>query len=102
MFNLSGKLGLASVITGEVELDDAIQPTAVPGLFVLSSGPIPPNPAELLGSRAFDQILEQLQEQADVLIFDTPPCLPVTDPLIVAARMDGVVLVLRAAPLEAG
>jgi capsular exopolysaccharide synthesis family protein len=88
--------GLSEVLVAMKSLDDALQPTEIENLQVLCAGPIPPNPAELLGSQAFERVIEQLEERADVVIFDTPPCIPVTDPLIVAARMDAVVLVLHA------
>src|SRR5207248_1296663 len=81
---------------GSRTLDEAVRETDVENLSILCSGPVPPNPAELLGSQALDRVLEQLDERADVLIFDSPPCLPVTDPLVLAARMDGVILVLHA------
>lgn len=87
--------GLSEVLVGMRKLDDAIQPTEVENLRVICAGPIPPNPAELLNSRAFDHLLEELDERADIVIFDSPPCIPVTDPLIIASRMDGVVLVLQ-------
>jgi tyrosine-protein kinase Etk/Wzc len=87
--------GLSEVLVGMKSLDEAIQPTEVENLRVVCAGPIPPNPAELLNSRAFDVLLEQLEERADIVIFDSPPCIPVTDPLIIANRMDGVVLVLQ-------
>jgi len=87
--------GLTEALLGLRTIDEVIQPTDIENLRVVCSGPIPPNPAELLGTRAFDELIEQLDERADIVIFDTPPCMPVTDPLIVAARMDGVVLVLH-------
>jgi len=87
--------GLSEVLAGMKSLDEAIQDTENENLKVICAGPIPPNPAELLGSRTFDQVIEQLEERCDILIFDTPPCIPVTDPVIVAARMDGVILVLH-------
>jgi len=87
--------GLSEVLVGMRTLDEAIQPTELENLRVICAGPIPPNPAELLNSRAFDHLLEELDERADIVIFDSPPCIPVTDPLIIASRMDGVVLVLQ-------
>jgi capsular exopolysaccharide synthesis family protein len=72
-----------------------MQETDVENLQVICAGPVPPNPAELLASNSFDHLLEQLEARADVVIFDTPPCMPVTDPTILASRMDGVLLVLN-------
>lgn len=94
LFQLPASPGLSEVLVGMRSLQEAIQPTDLENLRVVCAGPIPPNPAELLNSRAFDTLLEELDELADVVIFDSPPCIPVTDPLIVASRVDGVVLVL--------
>ncbi len=87
--------GLSEVLVGMRSVEDALHPTGVDNLRVMTAGPIPPNPAELLGSQAFDRLVEQLEEIADVVIYDTPPCMPVTDPLIVSSRMDGVIVVLH-------
>lgn len=95
LMQLPSSPGLSEVLVGMRSLDEAIQPTELDNLRVVCAGPIPPNPAELLNSRAFDHLLEELDERADVVIFDSPPCIPVTDPLIIANRMDGVVLVLQ-------
>jgi capsular exopolysaccharide synthesis family protein len=102
MLNLAGAPGLSDVLAGTQPLDAVIHQTEVPNLRVICAGTIPPNPAELLGVRAFDELLDQLQERADVVIFDSPPCMPVTDPLILAARMDGVVLVVHAGVTRKG
>jgi capsular exopolysaccharide synthesis family protein len=95
IFNVPGDAGLASVIIGGAELFDVIQPTAVPGLFVLPCGPIPANPAELLTLPQFQEILGVLREQYDFVIIDTPPLLAVTDPCIVVPHVDGVILTVR-------
>ncbi|MGV3721641.1 MAG: CpsD/CapB family tyrosine-protein kinase, partial [Actinomycetota bacterium] len=95
LFQLPASPGLSEVLVGMRTLDEALQPTELDNLKVICAGPIPPNPAELLNSRAFDALLEQLDERADVVILDSPPCIPVTDPLIVASRVDGVILVLQ-------
>jgi capsular exopolysaccharide synthesis family protein len=92
---ISGEPGLSETLAGLAILEDSLQATDIENLLVLPAGKTPPNPAELLGSAAFDQLLTQLSEHADIVIVDSPPCLPVTDPVIVAARMDGVVLVLQ-------
>lgn len=73
-----------------------LQATGVPGLEVLTSGPPPPDPAERLGSRAFPALVERLSEWADLVLFDAPPLLAVTDAALVAPLVDGVILVLAA------
>jgi capsular exopolysaccharide synthesis family protein len=95
LFGVSGKQGLASVITGEAELDDVIQPTAIPGLFVLPCGPTPPNPAELLTLPRLPEVLASLRERYDFVVVDTPPLLAVTDPCVVVPLVDGVILTVR-------
>jgi polysaccharide biosynthesis transport protein len=95
LLNIPNSPGLSEVLVGMKSLDEVIRETEITNLRAVSAGAIPPNPAELLGSSAFDQIVGQLEAQADIVIFDTPPCIPVTDPLIVASRMDGVILVLH-------
>lgn len=72
----------------------ALVPTSVPNLFVLPPGQIPPNPAELLASRFMEQVLEELAADADMVIVDTPPLLPVIDPAVLAARSDAVLMVV--------
>jgi capsular exopolysaccharide synthesis family protein len=94
-FGLAGGVGLASVIIGEAVLRTAILETPVPGLAVLPCGPIPPNPAELLTSPRFKELLDTIREGFDFVVIDTPPLLAVTDPCVVAPRVDGIYLTLR-------
>jgi capsular exopolysaccharide synthesis family protein len=95
LFNLENTLGLASVIADGVELDDAVQPSQIENLSVLASGPPPANPAELLTSPRFKELLDVIRERYDFVLIDTPPLLAVTDPCVVAPRVDGVLLTLR-------
>lgn len=73
-----------------------LQPTGVEGLLLLPSGPLPPRPADILGSRRMEAVIQQLLEQADVVLFDTPPVTAVTDAAVLATKVDGVLLVFRA------
>jgi capsular exopolysaccharide synthesis family protein len=95
VFGLAGDVGLASVMIGEAVLRSAIQETPVPGLSVLPCGPIPPNPAELLTSPRFKELLDAIRKEYDFVVIDTPPLLAVTDPCVVAPRVDGLYLTLR-------
>ena len=70
--------------------------TEVPNLRVLPSGPLPPNPAELLGSQRMTQLLQELKARADILLFDSPPVLAVTDAAVLSAQLDGVLVVFDA------
>ncbi len=94
-FGLTGKVGLAEVISGTVELDEAIQVTVVPNLSVLPCGRRPQNPAELLTSPQFEDVIDDLRSAFDYVLIDTPPLLAVSDPCIVASRVDGLLLTIR-------
>jgi succinoglycan biosynthesis transport protein ExoP len=84
------------VLCGEAELLDAVQPiSAVPGLSAVPCGPRPANPAELLTSPRFVEMLNVLRDRFDFVLLDTPPLLAVSDPSVVAPRVDGVILGLR-------
>jgi capsular exopolysaccharide synthesis family protein len=90
--------GLAAVLTGTAELEDTILhgvEGAHENLHLLPCGKVPENPAELLDSGALRRLLAELQEQFDVVLLDSPPVLPVADPLILAGKVDGVVVVTR-------
>ena len=95
-FGLKPGAGLTSVLVGEQPLDEAIQHTEVPGLHVLPSGPIPPNPAEMFHTDALKSLLAVVRQEYDQVIFDSPPLGAVTDAAILAPQLDGVLLVLRA------
>lgn len=90
---IEGGVGLTDVLIGRVGLDDAIQQWGSEDLFVLAAGKTPPNPSELLGSRAMAELIDRLEKDYDVVIFDAPPLLPVTDAAILAKRAGGVILV---------
>ena len=95
-FNLSTERGLSSLIIGEGDLKDVVQPTSQERLEVLPCGPIPPNPAELLHAPGFRKLLEELHQTYDRVIFDAPPVNPVSDPMVLATMVDGVVVVSSA------
>ncbi len=78
-------------------LDRALQPTMVPNLLVMTSGPHPPNPAELLASQSATEVLRELEARSDLVILDTPPMGPLTDAVVLSARVSGTVVVARAA-----
>jgi capsular exopolysaccharide synthesis family protein len=92
---LDDAVGATSVLIGKVSLNDAMQVHRHSGLRVLTSGPIPPNPAELLQSVAMEKLLTDLRQDFDVVIIDAPPLLPVTDAALLAAQADGAVVVVR-------
>lgn len=90
---MEGAVGLTSVLIGEVELEDVLQHFGE-SLTVIGSGPIPPNPSELLGSGAMASVLQQLAERFDYIIIDAPPLLPVTDAAVLSKLVDGTILVV--------
>nr|WP_223876505.1 CpsD/CapB family tyrosine-protein kinase [Companilactobacillus huachuanensis] len=93
-FGVSNHLGLSNFLSGTVDLGTIVQPTMVENLFVITSGPTAPNPSELLGSQRINQLFATLSEEFDCLIFDAPPINSVTDAQVLAAKVDGVVLVV--------
>lgn len=92
---LDDAVGTTSVLIGKVHLRDALQKYADTELWVLSSGPIPPNPSELLQSNAMEKMLGELRDDFDIVILDAPPLLPVTDAALLSAQADGALLVVR-------
>ena len=94
LFSLSNNRGLTTaILDSESPLGFHLQSTSINGLTLLTSGPIPPNPAELLNSHRMAQLIENLQNEADILIFDTPPTLTVADAAILAPQVNGCLLV---------
>jgi capsular exopolysaccharide synthesis family protein len=93
-FGLDSQVGLTSLFLGEAPLNDALQEWDR-DISVLASGPLPPNPSEIVGSQLFNQILTSLAGIADVVVIDAPPVLPVTDAVAIASQVDGVLIVAR-------
>lgn len=94
-FRVDNRRGLSSVLVGEHELEEAAIKSDIPNLDILPSGPIPPNPSELLGSNKMRHLIEEAKKLYDLVIFDTPPVLAVTDAQILANFVDGSLLVIR-------
>jgi capsular exopolysaccharide synthesis family protein len=93
--DLVGSVGFSTVLSGRASLHEVLQKTRFPGLTVLTSGAIPPNPSELLGSLAAEKVLNELRSGFDYVVVDTSALLAVTDAAILAADSDGVLLVAR-------
>jgi capsular exopolysaccharide synthesis family protein len=96
VFDRMQEPGLSNVLVGTTELHVAVCRTSVPNLFVLSAGHIPPNPAELLGSARYREIIQELRLQFDWIIIDAPPVMAVTDSVVLAGSATGVVFVIGA------
>ena len=95
-FGVSNDFGLSEVLTGQKDLGESVKKTAVEGVFMLSAGSLPPNPTELLGSKAMKELLARCAEEFDYVIVDSPPVMAVNDAVVFAHMVDGVVMVVRA------
>ncbi|MGG3915949.1 CpsD/CapB family tyrosine-protein kinase [Rossellomorea vietnamensis] len=99
-FNLTNTFGLTTVLTRQKALKEVTNPSGVENLDILPCGPIPPNPAELMSSKAMENFLMEAYQEFDILIFDTPPILAVTDAQVLANQCDGTVLVISSGTTE--
>jgi capsular exopolysaccharide synthesis family protein len=99
-FRQENHVGLSNVLTRQASLDEAVKTTDQDNLWLLTSGPIPPNPSELLGSRGMHTLLELANNEYDVIIMDSPPILAVTDAHVLSNLADGVVLVVSSGKTE--
>lgn len=95
IFCISNERGLSNVLADEAEFEDSLVHVD-DGLRVIASGPLPPNPAELLGSTRMKEVLRKAEELADFVILDCAPVLPVTDAAVLAQAVDGFLVVARA------
>jgi protein-tyrosine kinase len=95
IFGLSNSRGLTTALLEGLALKDIAQPTLVPNLFVVTSGPLPPNPAELVGSNRMRESLETGVTDFDMVLLDSPPVVSVADAVALASFTDGVVLVVQ-------
>ncbi len=93
---IEGRAGLTSVLIGKAELNDVIQQQGDRELYVVTSGPIPPNPSEILGSAAMRELMSAAMEAYDIVIIDSPPLLPVTDAAVLSRLAEGTVVVVGA------
>ena len=95
MLGLEGAVGLTTVLVGRSDLEASIQVHRDSGVHVLTAGPVPPNPSEILQSQATRDLLHRLRVMYDLVIIDAPPLLPVADAAITAAQVDGAIVVVR-------
>ena len=93
LFGLSNR-GLSNCIATGISLDDVIQKNVIDNLDILPSGPVPPNPSEILCSDKMGEILKTVAAEYDYILLDTPPVLLVTDTVVIAAKVDGVVVLI--------
>ena len=97
LFDVPNGIGLTTMMLDDDALaSPPLQETEVDGQRILPSGPLPPRPADLLGSKRMLQVIDELCKEADVVLFDAPPVMAVTDAAVLATRLDGVLLVVSA------
>jgi len=99
-FGIFNTVGLSTVLSKQNEFNCAIQETPIVGLFVLPSGPIPPNPTELLSSKMFDTFIDEIKKNYDIIIFDAPPLLSVSDAQVLSHKCDGTLLIIHSGVAE--
>jgi capsular exopolysaccharide synthesis family protein len=102
LLRLEGSVGLTTVLARQAALVDLVQPWGEHGLHVLPSGPLPPNPAELLGSPVMRRLVEQMRRRYDYIVFDSAPLLPVADAVVLSRLVDGTVVVAQAGRVRTG
>jgi tyrosine-protein kinase Etk/Wzc len=95
IFNIDRRIGLSNVLVGRATIEEAAQTTEIDNLFVMPCGTLPPNPSELLGSSAMKSTLDELKRKFDIVLFDSPPIIAVTDAAVLSSQLDGVILVIK-------
>ncbi|EHQ91840.1 CpsD/CapB family tyrosine-protein kinase [Desulfosporosinus youngiae] len=102
LFGLDNRAGLSVYLVEDQDYRKYIWETVVPGVRVLPAGPVPPNPAELVGSKRMKCLIEEVSGEFDMVLMDTPPVIAVTDAAILALEVDGVILVLASGEVDKG
>ena len=96
IFNLQKDKGITNYLMNRLTFEEVLKPSIIDNLFIVTSGPIPPNPSEILASQEMKRFIQEAKDQFDVILFDSPPVIAVTDAAILSADVDGVVLVVKA------
>jgi capsular exopolysaccharide synthesis family protein len=94
-FHVTNTLGLSNLLTRQSTFDETVKETSIEGLHIITSGPIPPNPAELLSSVTMDLLIEELKKHYDIIVFDAPPTLSVTDAQVLSNKCEGTIFVVN-------
>jgi len=100
IFKLGNIGGLSGYLAGKLELKDAIQKTSIKNIWLLSSGPVPPNPSELLNSAKMKEMVEGVKKAFDIVLLDTPPILATIDAVIISTLVDSTIMVLKAGEIS--
>lgn len=99
-YDLPNFEGLSNILTGEIDFEDGLRETGIDGLQVITTGTIPPNPAELLNSKRMEEIIKRADKEADMVFIDTPPVIAVTDAAVLSNKVDGVILIVASHQTE--
>ncbi|SDX26754.1 CpsD/CapB family tyrosine-protein kinase [Paenibacillus sp. CF384] len=99
-FGQSNRQGLSSLLSRQCELDEAVKATDIPNLYIIPSGPVPPNPSEMVASQRMSALIEELRTKFDIVLIDTPPTLAVTDAQLISTKCDGVLLVVESGKIK--
>ena len=94
IFRIKNLNGLTNYLTATLEIKELIKQTNIPNLFLINAGPVPPNPAELLGAEKMGHFLNTVKGAFDYILIDTPPILAVTDAMVMGSMIDGVILLV--------
>ncbi len=95
LFQVEKDPGLSNYIGGEISYENVIQPSGINNLYIVSSGPIPPNPSELLNSIKLDAFIEEVKNHYDFVLFDTPPIIAVTDAAVLSSKVHGIFMIIQ-------
>lgn len=95
IFNLNRSKGISNYLVGKIPIEEAFFKTEIDNLYVMPCGTLPPNPSELLGSKSMQKCIEELKEIFDIVLFDSPPIMAVTDAAVLSSKVDGLILVVK-------
>jgi tyrosine-protein kinase Etk/Wzc len=95
IFGVDREPGLTNFLVGKTPLNKTVQKMNVDGLSLITSGILPPNPSEMLGSQSMGQFIQQVSERFDIILFDSPPVIAVTDAAVLGTKLDGIVMVVK-------
>jgi capsular exopolysaccharide synthesis family protein len=93
IFEIKNTNGLTNYLSSTLDIRDLVKPTKIPNLFLINSGPVPPNPVELLDSEKMNDLIDRLKQGFDYILYDVPPVLSVSDAIVLGTKIDGMILV---------
>jgi len=95
LFHINVSPGLTDFLVHDLPLENVMQNTEIENLKLIPCGKTPPNPAEILASQKMNEVMKQIEEKADLVIYDSPPLIAVTDPVLLASKLNGILLVVK-------